>query len=171
MKPIIAFLVLLFSVSSFAQKVQTLDVDKNLIKLDDVHETNFGGTKRFILKLSSASPDSFKVKFKYHYHFTSKTIDSIVLSPGGISSYNTTSSTEYFVGHETMRFDITDSSVMEGEELQLLVEVSKPHKNTHGIKVVVKLVDEKGNTVNGGRKLLGLLGHSYEVKKNCHLPL
>jgi hypothetical protein len=170
-KAIIAVLFMLFSVSSFAQKVQTLDVDKNLIKLDDVHETNFDGTKRFFLKLSAASPESFKVKFKYHYHFTSKTLDSIVLSPGGISSYNTTSSTEYFEGHETMRFNIAESSVLEGEELQLLVEVSKPHKNTHGIKVVVKLVDEKGNTVNGGRKLLGLLGHSYEVKKNCHLPL
>lgn len=171
MKAIFALLIALFSLSSFAQKLETIGVVDETIKLSEVHETNHGGTKRFILKLSPSSPENFKVKFKYHYHFTSRQIDSIVLSSGGISSYNTKSSTEYYEGSETLRFDIGESSVKEGEELELLVEISKPNKNSHGIKVTVKLVDEKENTVNGGKKLLGLLGRSYEVKKTCQLPL
>jgi hypothetical protein len=166
-KAILALLIVLFSLSSFAQKIETHAVSEETIKLDDVSETNHGGTKRFILKLTAASPENFKVKFKYRYHFTSRSIDSIVLAPGGISSYNTTSSTEYFDGKETLKFEIGESSVKDGDELLLQVEISKPNKNTHGIKVVVKLLDEKGNTVDGGKKLLGLLGRSYEVKKDC----
>lgn len=170
MKSTLALLITLFSLSSFAQKIEVIGVTEETIKLEDVQETNHGGTKRFILKLNAASPDYFKVKFKYHYHFTSKTIDSIVLGPGGISSYNTSSNTEYFDGKSSLSFDIGESSIKDGDELQLQVEISKPNKNTHGIKVVVKLVDEKGNEINGGKKLLGLLGRSYDVKKSC-LPL
>lgn len=171
MKATLALLLVLFSLSSFAQKIEEIGVSEEVIKLDDVQETNHGGTRRIILKLNSASPDYFKVKFKYHYHFTSKTIDSIVLGPGGISSYNTSSSTEYYDGKTSLSFDIGESSVRDGDELKIQIEISKPNKNTHGLKVVVKLLDEKGNEINGGKKLLGLLGRSYDVKKKCESSL
>jgi hypothetical protein len=64
-------------------------------------------------------------------------------------------------------FDISESSVRSGDELDLLVEISKPNQNAHGIKVVVTLKDAKGNIVSGGRKLLGLLGRSYQIQQEA----
>ncbi len=164
MKAFFSFLFLFFSLAALAQKIDVIEVDKKKIVLEDVHETNGGGTKRFILKMGPSTPDDFKVSFKYHYHWTSKNIDNIVLTPNGVGSVNFGSSTEYFEGTETLRFHVGESSV---QDLEILVEVSKPRKNTHGIKVVTSLKEAKGNSIEGGKVFLGLLGRSYEVKAAC----
>ncbi len=163
------FLLFLCSVSAFAQ--QSIEVSSNVVDLGSVTETYGTRPKIVTLKITPNSPKEFKVKFNYKYRFTSKELDSVILTPGGFGGFTTRTTSESFDADETLRFDISDSSVQLGDELELVVEISKPNQNIHGIKVAVKLVEDRGNTVDGGRKLLGLLGRSYHVKANCHLPL
>ena len=76
------------------------------------------------------------------------------------------SSSDNYDADSKLVFDISESSVSRGDQLDLLVEISKPNQNAHGIEVVVTLKDAKGNVVSGGRKLLGLLGRSYKVTES-----
>lgn len=165
MKTFIFIALALLSFSSFAQQV--LDVNSGLIDLGDVRETNYGGTKKVVLRLSANTPDKFKVKFVYQYHFTSKEIDSILITPGGIGDISMRTRSEYFEGKEVVKFDVSESNLKSGEELEVLVEISKPNKNTHGVRVVSKLKADKGNQISGGKSLLGLLGHKFSIKAGC----
>ncbi len=166
-------LVVLFAFLSGFNSVyadQVFEVNSNVVDLGVVTETYGKSIKRVLLKISPQSPKEFKVKFNYKYRFTSKELDSVVLTPGGFGGFSTRTVSESFEADEIIRFDTSESSVQVGDDLEVIIEISKPNQNIHGIKVAVKLVDEKGNTVDGGRKLLGLLGRSYKIKANCELP-
>ncbi len=159
------FSLIFISFASYAKDV--IDVSSKVIDIGQVTETLGNSTKRIVLRLNPASPEEFKVKFSYKYKFVSRELDSVIIGPGGIGGYTTRTNVEYFDGNETIRFDIAESTVPQGETLELVVEISKPNKNTHGIKVVVSLAEGKGNSVEGGKRLLGLLGRSYEIKADC----
>ena len=164
-KAFFVILMIVFSISSFAQKV--INVDSEIITLDDVYETHGKSAKRVVLKLSRNTPASFKVKFKYHYHFTYKEIGSITVGPNGSGSINMTTSTDFFEEKETLKFDIGESSIQNGDDLDLVIEISKPSQNTHSLKVVTSLKEAKGNQISGGKVLLGLLGRKYSIKAIC----
>ena len=159
------FALIFISFAGYANDV--IDVSSKVIDIGQVTETLGNSTKRLVLRLSPASPEEFKVKFSYKYKFVSRELDSVIIGPGGIGGYTTRTNVEYYEGNETIRFDIAESTVPQGELLELVVDISKPNKNIHGIKVVVSLSEGKGNSVEGGKKLLGLLGRSYEVKADC----
>jgi hypothetical protein len=157
---------LLQSLSSFAQQV--IEVKSEMIDLGEVRETMGLSTKKISLKISGSSPEEFRVKFKYKYRFVSHELDNVFVGPNGSLSYSTrASSSETFEADTKLVFDIGESSAHRGDELDLLVEISKPNQNAHGIKVVVTLKDAKGNVVSGGRKLLGLLGRSYKIHQEA----
>ena len=159
------FLMLLTS-NVFAQ--QSIEVISPLIDLGEIHETMGLSTKKISLKISASSPEEFKVKFKYKYRFVSHELDNVFVGPNGSLSYSTrASSSETYEADTKLVFDIGESSVHRGDELDLLVEISKPNQNAHGIKVEVTLKDAKGNIVSGGRKLLGLLGRSYKIQQEA----
>lgn len=162
----LAFLSLLFiSFSAFAQ--ETIEVTSSIVDIGQVHETLGSGTRRLVLKLNPSSPQEFKLKFHYKYRFVSQEIETVHINAGGFAGYSTRSVVENFDGDEKIRFDIAESTVTQGESLELIVEISKPNKNIHGIKVAVRLAESKGNIVHGGKKFLGLLGRAYEVKADC----
>jgi hypothetical protein len=157
---------LLQSLSSFAQQV--IEVKSKIIDLGVVRETIGLSTKKIILKLSSESPEEFKVKFNYKYRFVSQELDALFVGASGNLSFSTHSvSSETYEADSKLVFDISESSAVKGEDLELMVEISKPNQNSHGIKVVVNLIDAKGNIISGGRKLLGLLGRSYKIQEEA----
>ena len=155
---------LLQSLSSFAQQV--IEVNSREIDLGEIRETLGLSTKRVLLKVSASSPEEFKVKFNYKYRFVSHELDNVFVGANGNLGYSTrVSSSDNYDADTKLVFDISESSVSRGDQLDLLVEISKPNQNAHGIKVVVTLKDAKGNVVSGGRKLLGLLGRSYKIQQ------
>jgi hypothetical protein len=149
---------------------QVFEVSSKVVDLGVVTETYGKSVKRVLLKISPESPKEFKVKFNYKYRFTSKELDSVIVTPGGFGGFSTRTVSESFEANEILRFDASESSAQMGDDLAVIIEISKPNQNIHGIKVAVKLVEEKGNTIDGGRRLLGLLGRSYKIKANCELP-
>jgi hypothetical protein len=157
---------LLQSFGSFAQQV--IEVKSKMIDLGEVRETMGLSFKKIILKLSAESPEEFKVKFNYKYRFVSQELSAIFVGPSGNLTYSTRSvSSETYEADSKLDFDISESSAAKGEHLELMVEISKPNQNSHGIKVVVNLIDAKGNIISGGRKLLGLLGRSYKIHQEA----
>ena len=166
MKLFFIVFLLLQSLSSFAQQV--IEVNSKMIDLGEVRETMGLSTKKIILKLSAGSPEEFKVKFNYKYRFVSQELDALFVGASGNLSYSTHSvSSETYEADSKLVFDISESSAIKGEDLEVMVEISKPNQNSHGIKVVVNLIDAKGNVISGGRKLLGLLGRSYTIKQEA----
>jgi hypothetical protein len=149
---------------------QVVEVKSKEVDLGIVTETYGKSIKRVLLKITPDSPKEFKVKFNYKYRFTSKELDSVILTPGGFGGFSTRTVSESYEANEVLRFDASESSAQMGDDLEVMIEISKPNQNIHGIKVAVKLVEEKGNTVEGGKRLLGLLSRSYKIKANCELP-
>ncbi len=165
MKLFFVVFLLLQSLSSFAQQV--IEVNSREIDLGEIRETLGLSTKRVLLKVSASSPEEFKVKFNYKYRFVSHELDNVFVGANGNLGYSTrVSSSDNYDADTKLVFDISESSVSRGDQLDLLVEISKPNQNAHGIKVVVTLKDAKGNVVSGGRKFLGLLGRSYKVTES-----
>lgn len=161
MKLLIALLVTLFSLSSFAQKVH--QVNGSVIDLGDMR-----GKNKFILKIDAGSPEEFKVKFNYKYNFVSQEIGSVFVGPSGDLGFSTRSvSSETYENKSKIAFDIGESSVTRGDSLEVIIEIDRPNKNMHHLNVVVSLKDAKGNIVSGGRKLLGLLGRSYKISEEA----
>ena len=161
---LLLFLVI-FTSNAFAQQV--IEVNSREIDLGEIRETMGLSTKRVLLKVSVSSPEEFKVKFNYKYRFVSHELDNVFVGANGNLGYSTrVSSSDNYDADTKLVFDISESSVSRGDQLDLLVEISKPNQNAHGIKVVVTLKDAKGNVVSGGRKFLGLLGRSYKVTES-----
>lgn len=156
-KLLLCALSFVLSFGALAQKVHQVSGD--VIDLGEMR-----GTQKFVLKIDANSPDEFKVKFNYKYNFVSQELSSVFVGPSGELGWSTRSvSSETYENKTKLMFDISESTVARGDTLELLVEVSRPNKNMHHLKVVVSLRDAKGNEVSGGRKLLGLLGRSYKV--------
>lgn len=157
LKLLICSLTLLLSFGAFAQKVH--QVSGEVLDLGDMR-----GTSKFVLKLDSSTPKEFKVKFNYKYQFVSQELNGVFVGPSGDLAFSTRPvSSETYENKSKLVFDIEESTVMNGDDLELLIEVSRPNKNMHHLKVVVSLRDAKGNVVSGGRRLLGLLGRSYKI--------
>ena len=157
----------LLMISSLAHAQEIIEVSSKKVSLEKVYETLGKGPRKVILKLSSMTPKEFVVKFDYKYRFRSQELDSVIITPGGIGGYTTRTTTEDFEGHESLKFDLSESTVELGDELAIMVVISKPNQNTHSIKVEASLIDPKGNTIRGGRVLLGLLGRSYKISAGC----
>lgn len=157
LKLLVLSLSLILSMGALAQKVH--QVSGEVIDLGDMR-----GTQKFVLKIDGNSPEEFKVKFNYKYNFVSQELNGVFVAPSGDLGFMTRPvSSETYENKTKLVFDIAESTVARGETLELLVEVSRPNKNMHHLKVDVSLRDAKGNVVSGGRKLLGLLGRSYKV--------
>jgi hypothetical protein len=162
MKAFLLTLVMMCSLSALGQ----VEVSSSLIDLGEVHETLGSSTKKIILKLSPSTPNEFKVKFKYKYRFKSTEIASAYVGANGQLGIITRKvSSELYIGKETLQVDVENSTLSEGGELKVLLEISKPNKNTHSVKVVATLIDAKEDVISGRKKLLGLLGRSYQIQK------
>jgi len=137
------------------------------IDLGTVTETLGNSVKKVILELDDSTGREFKVKFNYRYQFISHELDSVTITPSGFGGYSTRRIVQDYTGKQVLRFDIGESSIVRGEKILVLIEISKPNKNIHGIKVETKLLGNSSNSIEGGKKLLGLLGRSYTIKENC----
>ena len=165
MKFTIFLTILLFH--SFVLAQSLAPVKENVIDLGVIHETLGRSVKKVILELDEETSQEFKVKFNYRYQFVSHELESVTLTPNGIGGYSTRRRVEDYTGKQILRFDISESTVVKGEKLIVLLEISKPNQNIHGIKVDVKLLNNESNVLDGGKKLLGLLGRSYTIKESC----
>ncbi len=152
---------------SFVLAQSLVPVKENVIDLGVIHETLGRSVKKVILELDEETSQEFKVKFNYRYQFVSHELESVTLTPNGIGGYSTRRRVEDYTGKQVLRFDISESTVVKGEKLFVLLEISKPNQNIHGIKVDVKLLNNESNVLDGGKKLLGLLGRSYTIKESC----
>lgn len=162
MKTFILFFGLVFTFSALAQ----IEVREAVIDLGEVHETLGSGTRKVTLKLDGSTPKEFKVKFTYKYRFTSTEIATAYVGANGqLGIITRPGPSEQFVGKETLRFDVEKSSLEDGRELSVLIEISKPNKNTHGVKVKASLVNAADDVISGHKRLLGLLGRSYTIER------
>jgi hypothetical protein len=152
---------------SFVMAQSLVPVREKVIDLGVIHETLGRGIKKVLLDLDESTPPEFKIKFKYKYQFVSHELDSVTITPGGIGGYSTRRIVQDYTGKQVLRFDIGESSIVRGEKILVLIEISKPNKNIHGIKVETKLLRNSSDSIEGGKKLLGLLGRSYTIKENC----
>jgi len=162
MKAFLTLLVLLFSLNSFAQKATV--VNAKVVDLGDMR-----GMNKFVLKINPQSPEQFKIVFNYKYNFESQEIGEVFVGAGGSLGFSTrTSYSETYENKQKILIDLSESSVVkEGEELELVLDINRPNKNMHGLKILVTLKDAKGNRIEGGKKLLGLLGRSYSIISDC----
>jgi len=165
MKVLFFVMALLFQFNLFAQ--ETLFVQGKQIDLGIVHETLGNSVKKVLLEINQDTDHEFKVKFDYKYRFVSHELETVTITPSGFGGYTTRQIIQDYTGKQTLRFDIGESSVVRGEKILVLLEISKPNKNIHGIKVEAKLLNNETNSIEGGKKLLGLLGRSYTIKENC----
>ena len=165
MKTLCLFIALLFQFNLFAQETMTVKGSK--IDLGTVTETLGNSVKKVILELDDSTAHEFKVAFKYRYQFVSHELDSVTITRGGIGGYSTRRIVQDYTGKQVLRFDIGESSIIRGEKILVLLEISKPNKNIHGIKVETKLIRNSSDSIDGGKKLLGLLGRSYTIKEDC----
>lgn len=161
------FVFTLMMVTHLVQAQDLIEVSSDKVTLEKVYETMGRGARKVLLKLSSNTPKEFVIKFDYKYHFRSQELDSVIITPGGIGGYTTRTTTEDFEGSETLKFDVSESTLDRGDEIEMMVVISKPNQNTHSIKVEATLLDPKGNTIKGGRVLFGLLGRSYKISAEC----
>ncbi len=165
MKALLLTLVMTLSMAALAAPIE---VTSGLVELGEVRETLGDSTRKVTLKLGPSTPEKFKVKFSYKYKFTSTEIASAYVGANGqLGILTRPGPSEYYDGKQTLYFDVQESTLSEGGELLVLIEISKPNKNTHGVKVVSTLVDAKDDVISGHKKLLGLLGRSYTIKKSC----
>lgn len=163
MKALLLTLIMTFSLNSLGAPIE---VTSGLVELGEVRETLGDSTHRVILKLGPSTPKEFKVKFTYKYKFTSTEIAAAYVGANGqLGVLTRPGPSEYYVGKQTLQFDAEESSLSEGGELKVVIEISKPNKNTHGVKVVTSLLDAPEDVISGHKKLLGLLGRSYTIKK------
>lgn len=149
----------------FAQ--ETITVKGAKIDLGTVTETLGSSVKKIILELDDSTAHEFKVKFNYKYQFVSHELETVTITSSGIGGYSTRRIVQDYIGKQVLRFDISESSVIRGEKILVLLEISKPNKNIHGIKIETKLLRNSADFIEGGKKLLGLLGRSYTIKENC----
>jgi hypothetical protein len=158
-KQIIAILLFAFSTSAFTQDY------KDLIS-ETIDLGNIRSATKFVLKVTPQTPDKVKIHFNYQYRFTSEEIAQVYVGGNGNLGFSTrTTYSDLYDSKQKVTLDISDSTVFsKNDELQVILNVSKPSKNSHWIKVEVSLQDAKGNTVSGGRKLLGILGRSYKIE-------
>ncbi len=165
MKLLILTFSLFFQFNLYAQKA--LPVKGGVVDLGVVTETLGRSVKKVILEIDQETSQEFKVKFNYRYQFVSHELESITLTQNGFGGYSTRRRVEDYTGKQVLRFDISESTAIKGEKLLVLLEISKPNQNIHGIKVDVKLLNNESNVLDGGKKLLGLLGRSYTIKESC----
>ena len=150
----------------YAQTV--LDVQDRVLEVKEIRETFGSSTKKIVLKLSPHSPKKFKLNVEYLYRFKSEKLSgAYVGANGGLVLTTQPELSEIYTGKNTLAFDISDSTVMNGDEVELLVEISKPNKDIHGIKVDVSVVNSSTNTLESGKRLLGLLSRNYDLVSNC----
>ncbi len=165
MKLLTLIFALFFQFNLYAQG--TLLVKGGVVDLGVVTETLGRSVKKVILEVDEETSQEFKVKFNYRYQFVSHELESVTLTQNGIGGYSTRRRVEDYTGKQILRFDVSESTVVKGEKLLVLLEISKPNQNIHGIKVDVKLLNNESNVLDGGKKLLGLLGRSYTIKESC----
>ena len=165
MKLLTLVFALFFQFNLYAQGA--LPVKGGVVDLGVVTETLGRSVKKVILELDEETGQEFKVKFNYRYQFVSHELESVTLTPNGIGGYSTRRRVEDYTGKQVLRFDISESTVLKGERLRVLLEISKPNQNIHGIKVDVKLLNNESNVLDGGKKLFGLIGRSYTIKESC----
>lgn len=165
MKIFYLFFALVFQFNLFAQEIMVVKGAK--IDLGTVTETLGNSVKKVILELDDSTANEFKVTFKYRYQFVSHELDSVTITPSGIGGYSTRRIVQDYTGKQVLRFDIGESSIVRGEKILVLIEISKPNKNIHGIKVETKLLRNSSDSIEGGKKLLGLLGRSYIIREHC----
>ena len=160
-KQIIAILLFAFSTGAFSQEYK--DLTSETIDLGNIRSAT-----KFVLKITPQTPEKVKINFNYQYRFASEEIAQVYVGGNGNLGFSTrTTYSDLYDSKQKVSLDISDSTVfLKNEELQVILDVSKPSKNSHWIKVEVSLQDAKGNTVSGGRKLLGILGRSYKVEAN-----
>lgn len=160
MKTLFAIL-LLISANLYAQSIE---VKSKLVDLGEIRETLGDSTRKVVLKINGSTPKEFKVKFNYKYRFTSEKLDHVFVTPSGDLSFSTRPEYSELMDNDgKISIDVEESTEAQGEEVELILEISKPNKNIHGVKVNLAVVGEK-NTVSGGKTLMGILGRSYKVK-------
>lgn len=161
MKLIIA--VALFSLSSVLLAQTQKEITTKNLDLGNIRSDT-----KFVLKITPQTPEKVRIYVNYQYRFTSKEIAHVYVGGNGNLGFSTrTAYSELYDSKQKISLDISDSSVFsKNDELHVVLNVSKPSKNSHWININVGLQDAKGNTVSGGRKLLGILGRSYRVVAN-----
>lgn len=154
-----AVILLAFSLGAFAQTHKELTSDH--LDLGDIRSTT-----KFVLKITPQTPEKVKIHFNYQYRFASEEISQVYVGGNGNLGFSTrTTYSDLYDSKQKVSLDLSDSTVFsKNDALLVVLEVSKPSKNSHWIKVDVSLQDAKGNIISGGRKLLGLLGRSYKIE-------
>lgn len=158
-KQIMAILLFAFSTGAFTQ-------DHKVLSSETIDLGNVRSATKFVLKITPQTPEKVKINFNYQYRFASEEFDQVYVGGNGNLGFSTrTTYSDLYDSKQKVSLDISNSTVFsKSDDLQIVLDVSKPSKNSHWIKVEVSLQDAKGNTVSGGRKLLGILGRSYKIE-------
>jgi hypothetical protein len=144
-----------------------IPVTNNVIDLGLVHETLGKSSKVVELKISSGSPVNFKVKFKYKYRLASKELYGAFISPSGdLHLLTAPKLSDIYIGKSRVHFDISQSTVLFGDNFSLILEISRPKKSSSKLLVVVRLKDNEENRVIKTNWPKSLFHHSFEVIGN-----
>ena len=142
MKLLIAAIFIVLSSSVFSQTHKELTQES--LNLGDIR-----GTQKIVLKITPNTPEKVKILFNYQYRFTSQEIDHVYVGPTGNLGFSTRNTySEIYDSKQKVAIDIADSTVFsKSEDLFVVLDVSKPHKNTHWVKVDVSLLEDRKSVV------------------------